>query len=63
MYIELIGTHPNKPTIRVTLFENSMLSFLEGTEPVFREPLPLKEIEDTILNAGYVLHKETHEGD
>ncbi len=62
MYTELIGTHPNKPTIRVTLFENSMLTYLEGTKPTFREPMPLEEIKDTIINAGYKLHEETHEG-
>lgn len=53
MTIELVATHPTKPTMRITFTEDAQILYLEGTEPIVRKGLTIEDAEKILANAGY----------
>ena len=64
MALELVGTHPEKPTMTVGFFENNlMLLHLEGTEPILRDSMNIGEVKRILANAGYSVTEHEIEAD
>ena len=60
MYIQITGTHKNKPTITVQFYDNGIsLLYLEGTDPFIRHDLTLEKALPVIVKAGYSIKTET----
>ena len=54
MTLELVGTHPDKPTMTVDFFENGhTLLYLEGTMPLVKDNMDVEEVKKILTNAGY----------
>lgn len=53
MAIELVATHPMKPTMYITFTEDAQILYLEGTEPIVRKGLTIEDAEKILVNAGY----------
>lgn len=64
MALELVGTHPEKPTMTVGFFENNhMLLYLEGTKPMLRDSMDIEEVKKILVNAGYFVTEHEIEAD